>query len=589
MSLKGVRLTSSECVLLPAVLVAAGIGLYAGWRLFWFLTDDAFIAFRYVSNSVLGYGYVWNPPPFRPVEGYTSFLWVALLDGIWRVLGLEPPESANWVSLIFSGLTLLLIVAMVLQIRWHERLRPYRIGFLALVLLGTLTNRTFLAWTSSGLETAMFDFFIMLWLYAAVFLLPSTRASWVLAISTGSAAIALTRPDGYLFMAAAVFMLGITFLQKRGKPGFRWVLAALPMLLPVAHILWRKHFYGEWLPNTYHAKRTTWWPESGLCYANSFVLEYALWFWFAVVGTVAIRYGWPRLWRSCRESRTSKRSWTHTAFTLSIQLTPLLTVATYILYYTIMIGGDHFEYRVYSYLTPLLFIALAWAVNSAEWRPVKAMATMLACIILSWPVPWTHWVVERRLKTDPRDMVVGPVHIRQAFPPGLREYASAFDWLQDWLIKHYVCVRHHGHRFLWRQQIEFSPSRAEGLKMSGEGFPVLATKTAGVLGWVLPKVNIIDCHGLNDYVVARTPHPCYMPRRMAHERYPPPGYVESFEPNVTIVHKQIVVTPRRKNLRAKDLATIDRDWAKRVTNEFQIGSRQATHSLRDLPTNFHQL
>jgi arabinofuranosyltransferase len=257
MSLKDIKLMPSERILLPLVLIAAGIGLYAGWRLFWFLTDDAYIAFRYVSNSVLGYGYVWNPPPFRHVEGYTRFLWVILLDGVWRVLGIEPPVSANWMALIFSGLTLFVGIAMTLQMRWHERLRPYRVGFLALVLFGTLTNRTFLAWTSSGLETAMFNFFILLWLYAAVFLLPSTRPGWVLTISTASAAIALTRPDGYLYLVAAAFMMGITFLKKKDKLGFRWFLAMLPMLAPVAHILWRKHFYGEWLPNTYHAKHTT--------------------------------------------------------------------------------------------------------------------------------------------------------------------------------------------------------------------------------------------------------------------------------------------------------------------------------------------
>ena len=67
------------------LVLAGGAALVAGWQLFWFLTDDAFIAFRYVSNSQFGRGYVWNPPPFLPVEGYTSFLWVALLDGVWRL------------------------------------------------------------------------------------------------------------------------------------------------------------------------------------------------------------------------------------------------------------------------------------------------------------------------------------------------------------------------------------------------------------------------------------------------------------------------------------------------------------------------
>jgi arabinofuranosyltransferase len=154
--------------LLILIILLAGLGLYLGWRLFWFLTDDAYIAFRYIGNSHLGYGYVWNAPPFKPVEGYTSFLWVVLLDLIWRVTGIEPPDSANVVSLIFAGGTLLIIIAMVLRLRLTPALERYRLVFLAFVLIGTLTNRTFLAWTSSGLETAMFNFWLTAWVFVAL-------------------------------------------------------------------------------------------------------------------------------------------------------------------------------------------------------------------------------------------------------------------------------------------------------------------------------------------------------------------------------------------------------------------------------------
>jgi arabinofuranosyltransferase len=149
---------------LVVISMATMVAVYFGWRLFWFLTDDAFIAFRYISNSHLGYGYVWNGPPFRPVEGYTSFLWVVLLDVVWRVSGVAPPAAANYVSLLFTYLTLLVGGLMVLKMKLGEILRKYRLLFLSLVLLGVVTNRTFLAWSSSGLETAMFNFFFTLWI-----------------------------------------------------------------------------------------------------------------------------------------------------------------------------------------------------------------------------------------------------------------------------------------------------------------------------------------------------------------------------------------------------------------------------------------
>ena len=53
---------------------AVAVATYYGWKLFFFSTDDAYIAFRYVSNSLAGHGLTWNARPFRPVEGYTSFL-----------------------------------------------------------------------------------------------------------------------------------------------------------------------------------------------------------------------------------------------------------------------------------------------------------------------------------------------------------------------------------------------------------------------------------------------------------------------------------------------------------------------------------
>ena len=47
-------------------------------------------------------------------------------------------------------------------------------------------------------------------------------------------------------------------------------------------------------------------------------------------------------------------------------------------------------------------------------------------------------------------------------------------------------------------------------------------------GWTLPNVVIIDVLGLNDYVIARSDVLQDRKRTMAHERTPPPGYLESY-------------------------------------------------------------
>ena len=58
----------------------------------WWLTDDAFISFRYARNLLEGHGLVFNPG--ERVEGYTNFLWVLELAALWGLFGLRPEYAA---------------------------------------------------------------------------------------------------------------------------------------------------------------------------------------------------------------------------------------------------------------------------------------------------------------------------------------------------------------------------------------------------------------------------------------------------------------------------------------------------------------
>ena len=58
----------------------------------WFLTDDAFISFRYVRNLLEGHGLVFNPDEY--VEGYTNFLWILELAALWGLFGVRPEQAA---------------------------------------------------------------------------------------------------------------------------------------------------------------------------------------------------------------------------------------------------------------------------------------------------------------------------------------------------------------------------------------------------------------------------------------------------------------------------------------------------------------
>jgi arabinofuranosyltransferase len=508
-----------------AVLVLLAVVAYAGWREFWFLTDDAYITFRYISNHVRGWGYTWNPPPFRPVEGYSNFLWMVLLEGVWRVTGVDPPGAANAVSLLLSYGTLALGFAWVWRMHLPPALARYRFALAVAVLVGVLSHRTFLTWMSSGLETALFIFCTTLWAVATVEL-GRGGGPRALAVSCAAASFtALTRPDGQLMVLASGLLVVGSLVTA--PPRGRWVLAGLPLLMDPAHLLWRRAYYGEWVPNTYFAKHVAAWPESGLHYALSFTLEYGVWVWLGVglVASVAVvrRRGVREIARALRERPGA--------------IAVAAVLAAHFAYYTLIIGGDHFEYRVYAHLVLPVMVSFVGCLAWLEVSPRAAMAWGALFLLVSLPVQWIHYARTRELTTreQTRNLIMP---VADAFPAFVRPYAALYDAQQDWLIHHLVGVRQTEHKALYELQMRMLPPREVGEQLKFDDpwtRPVLVWLTVGVPSWAMPEVAILDGLGLNDRVVARTPLSAdqLVHRTMAHDRRPPPGYFECFEPNMT--------------------------------------------------------
>src|SRR5262249_27009988 len=154
-----------------------------------------------------GHGLVWNPPPFRPVEGCTSFLWAVLLWLTWSVAGVEPPVAANGWSLVCGLVTFGAIARAALR-RGRDGARAG--GELAAfaVLAAMVTNRTFLSWLSSGLETALFQALFTLWFVTALRPAAAQGEAWLCRWSLLAALAALARPDGLLCALATAAVLG---------------------------------------------------------------------------------------------------------------------------------------------------------------------------------------------------------------------------------------------------------------------------------------------------------------------------------------------------------------------------------------------
>ncbi len=207
--------------------------------------DDAWISFRYAKHWGEGLGPVYNVDGTH-VEGYTNFLWVALLAGLHR-LGLPVPETAKVLGGLLGAGAIVLLWGLPRRFGLPQRLP-------ATALLVGLSGLMATA-CAQGLETALLIFLMVLLLTV----LPGeaeTRVAWRSALVL--LALALTRPDGLLCLPVAVLvLLVLAFVRPERRQA---LLGNAALLLAVAgagvamHMLWRHAFYGDWLPNTFYAK-----------------------------------------------------------------------------------------------------------------------------------------------------------------------------------------------------------------------------------------------------------------------------------------------------------------------------------------------
>lgn len=586
-----------------ALALVVGVLVWLGWRETSFLTDDSYIQFRYVSNAMAGRGLVWNPAPFHPVEGYTSFAWVMLLWAVWALAGVEPPDAANFLGLLFGYGTLAIGWRILQRMALPDAVDRHRRWLAAIVLLSVATNRVFLTWLNSGLGTAMFVFSVTWWVGVAVAPRDGRALRHTTLLSLAAALTAWTRPDGLLFVAATVLLVTVEAGLRRRAAGSRLggLLGLWPLLAVAGHLLWHRWYYGECLPNTYYAKNVNLWPEAGWRYVASYVVENGVWAWFLLAGACAI----------AAARRGAAMNWPTIARKLG-GLTAVGVMLAHTAYYSIVIGGDFFEYRVLAHLPLLLMLGAVWMAAWAFRRPAVVLTLLTLTGLAPLPLAWLEWRHHRPLAP----------HVPTLVRPAVR----AFDAWQAWLQKHFVCVRQ---RTLAAHLDSFFAqygSRAEGERIPWDDRPVVVGAAIGALGWILPNVAVIDSLGLTDWVVARNPvqpkpgigpallamfdrldtdtdgtltvaeqyaaasGPLAVPgvspdtiveslrstfsvagdegisrrtlawmtigldfRQMAHERTPPPGYLEGFRPNVRCVDQRFVVEPRSVPLTDADI------------------------------------
>jgi len=212
-----------------------------------FLTDDAYISFRYAKNLAQGHGLVFNVDDVEePVEGYSNFLWVLALAAGER-LGVPSPILSRVLS-IGAGVALLCLLARFLARRGASTPLVATLGTLCAATLPPLA-----VWSTGGLATmpaALAAFLV----YERLTLAPERPHT--LGAACAGAALVLLRADGPLVFALVLGAASLpAWLDGRRE---LWRPLVVTGLVAVgvfgAHVAFRYGYYGDWLPNTARAK-----------------------------------------------------------------------------------------------------------------------------------------------------------------------------------------------------------------------------------------------------------------------------------------------------------------------------------------------
>jgi hypothetical protein len=307
--------------------------------------DDAYISFRYALNLARGHGLVFNPGEY--VEGFTNLLWT-LMIAAFIALGVHAPAAAQLLSVLFAAASLVILHIYV------RRFLPQTWTWLAAAApLVMLASNSFASWMTTGLETPLFLFLTI----AALLTFDQGRqlaTAWICILCL------LCRPEGGIL---AVVLLGLPWLGALRHSLSRALRASAAPLVFAAGLLAltaaRWLYYGDIVPNTFHAKigQAPLWL--GVAYAEKFLWDGPLLLLpGAAIGVVIA----PRL------------------------RVPMVFVAVSFTY-AIAIGGDVFAYG--RFLLPSLPILLAGTVASVAWMAGRSRA---AATVLGLTLPATAMV-----------------------------------------------------------------------------------------------------------------------------------------------------------------------------------------------------
>jgi arabinofuranosyltransferase len=381
---------------LLCALAAFSGAIWPSW-----LSDDAFISFRYAQNLVAGNGLVYNLG--ERVEGYTNFLWTMLAAlALW--LGADI-VLASYAAGVLLALALILATYAVAR----GLLGP---AWALVAALLVATSQSLLVYTArgGGLETGLFALLALAGTGAYLRASAAERdrtgpagGCWTLAAGLLLGLATLTRPEGAMIfgltaLRCIVYDVRLTIGDLRhihdlssdaGRKVFRLATLAAPYAAVVLPFFaWRYDYYGDLLPNTFYAKTgggpLVW--LRGLAYLGGFALDFGG--PLLLLAPAALGYARPGTGEApAIRGQGPQRIAVLLASWPAYLLLLCLVYAAYVVY----VGGDHFPgHRFLVPLVPWLALLMAaglarlWAGLRARGAAARLAPALLAALLVTY-------------------------------------------------------------------------------------------------------------------------------------------------------------------------------------------------------------
>lgn len=191
-----------------------------------FLHEDAYILFIY-SRHLAETGQIAFDLVHGPAEGATDFLWMSLI-ALGVRLGVDPGFVAAVLNAVGAGALLSALYRVHAPARWHEGL----VRLLPMVLLSPFM----------GAAVGGFSVLFYVGLYAQVLVCLLHRR--IQPAIAWSVLLCLTRPDAVVLTVGTMLPVLYRFRHERRVLGS----FAVATLLGMGYFVWRKRYFGEWLP-----------------------------------------------------------------------------------------------------------------------------------------------------------------------------------------------------------------------------------------------------------------------------------------------------------------------------------------------------